>query len=125
MKVKITKEAKEYISLADAPLVRNLIMEAKEYYDEEDIARLAAGVAGMHDDYQLLKFEAEIVKNSRAQCDLSPCSKQYDIYVNIYIFNSFYGFYWIGAYVTDLWKYTGTNAEEIRPYMFIRKYINE
>lgn len=124
MKVKFTAEAKKYITVAEMPHVRRIIDEMREDDSLKDYAGMAARVAsGSNDYFEILKTEAEISKNCRAHDNFHEGSGNLDIWLTIYAFNAYKGFYNIGVYLSDLWQLTGDNGEEIRSHMYIAEYV--
>ena len=127
MKVKFTAEAKKYITVAELPHVKKIMAYMKENESDEslkDYAQMAARVAsGDWNDFEILKAEAEISKNCRAHDNFHEGSGNLDIWLTIYAFNAYKGFYNIGVYLSDLWQLTGDNGEEIRSHMYIAEYV--
>lgn len=126
MKVKITQDAKQYLTVAEMPKVREIIKDMKEDDGLNEYAQIAARIAsGENADFEILKAEAEIARNGRNWDNFSDGSGKLDIWIEVYAYNNYYGFYNIGAYLTDIWNVTGDNHEEIRQHMYIRKYKEE
>lgn len=129
MKVKFTAEAKKYITVAEAPHVKKIMAYMKENESDEslkDYAQMAARVAsGDWNDFEILKAEAEISKNCRAHDNFHEGSGNLDIWLTIYAYNAYKGFYNIGVYLSDIWNITGDNGEEIRSHMYIAEYIRK
>lgn len=127
MKVKFTAEAKKYITVAEAPHVKKIMAYMKENESDEslkDYAQIAARVAsGDWNDFEILKAEAEISKNCRAHDNYHEGSGTLDIWLTIYAYNAYKGFYNIGVYLSDIWQLTGDNGEEIRSHMYIAEYV--
>ena len=122
MKIKITKEAKQWMTLAEAPEARKIIEDYKEYKPEDAkwFAEAAARVASdSNGTWEILKMDFEIAGNSRAN---GYYSGRLDIWMECYAFNSYEGFYAIGAYVSDLEQLDANNREEIKSHMWIRTY---
>lgn len=123
MKIKFTTEAKEYITINELPAVKRIIAEMKEDTGIKDYAEIAARVAsGYNGKFEILKSEAEIAKNARVNNAYGEDSENLDIWLNIYAFDSFAGFFEIGIYLTDVWAVTVDNAEEIKTNMYIQRY---
>lgn len=123
MKIKFTTEAKKYITINELPAVKRIIAEMKEDTGIKDYAEIAARVAsGYNGKFEILKSEAEIAKNARVNNAYGENSGNLDIWLNIYAFDSFAGFFEIGIYLTDVWAVTGDNAEEIKANMYIQRY---
>lgn len=125
MKVALLKEDKKYITLADAPIVRQIIADMKE--DEStaaDYAEYAIQAAYNHGAYgvEVLKASAKIVKNSRAWNAYNDHSEKLDIWINATAYVNGNEFIMIGAYLSDIWQITCDNAPEIATNMYIRKF---
>ena len=45
-----------------------------------------------------------------------------DIWLTVYAFDPFDGFYNIGVYLSDIWQLSGENADEIKSHMYIEEY---
>lgn len=126
MKVKFTEDAKRFITVSEMPAVKRIIAEMKEDGEIKGYSEMAARVAsGKNENFEILKAEAEISRNARVNDAYGEGSGKLDVWLNIYAFNSYAGFYEIGAYLTDIWAITGDNAEEIRNHMYINKYSRE
>lgn len=125
MKINISKNSKKVITLDDMPVVKQII---KDFKDDEitlkeyglRTARIASGAYGF--DFEILKASAEIAKNQRIYNQFCDNSKNLDVWFNFYAFNNYYGFYEIGAYLSDLWQSDGT--EETYKYIRSNMYIN-
>lgn len=123
MKVKLTENVKKYITIAEMLMVRRIISDMKEDTGIKEYAQMAARIAsGTNERFEILKSEASIAKNCRICDAYAEGSGNLDVWLEIYAFNQFAGFYEAGVYLTDLWKLTGENAKEIKAYMFINEY---
>lgn len=124
MKIKFPKEVKQWMTLAEAPEAKKIIEDYKNY--EEDpkwFAETAACIAsGNNGPWEILKLDFEIAGNSRAN---GYYSGRLDIWMECYAFNSYYGFFAIGAYVSDIEQLDSNNREEIKSNMWIREYKKE
>ena len=124
MKVKFTAEAKKYITVAEMPHVRRIIDEMREDDSLKDYAEMAARVASRDwNDFEILKADAEISRNCRAHDNYHEGSGNLDIWLTIYAYDPYQGFYNIGVYLSDIWQLTGDNSEEIRSHMYIAEYV--
>lgn len=126
MKVKITNEAKEYLTVAEMPAARQIIQMCREDECLDDYARMAAGLAikDYSSNLEILKAEAEIARNDRADNNYFEGSGKLDVYFRFYILIPFVGFYEIGAYLTELWQKGASKEQdaEIRRNMYILEY---
>lgn len=122
MKVKLTEEMKKYISIAEMPVVKQIIKDMKEDDSIIGYAQAAAHVASGWNDFEILKAEASIAKNCRVWNQYGENTDDLDIWLDIYAFDSYAGFYEIGIYLSDVWSITGDNSDELKNYMYIEKY---
>ena len=126
MKIKITPEMKKVLTVAEMPTVRKIIADFKEYDKEGfqiDIETAVALASGKNASFEILKAEAEIAKNCRSGDFFGDAEHpNIDIWLTIYAYHNFYGFYEIGVYLSDLWQLSGDNAEEIKSHMYINKF---
>lgn len=128
MKVRLEKESKKYITLAQAPIVREIIADMKE--DEETAAdwvkyAIAAPYNHMEYSVEVLKASAKIAKNNRAWNALNEHSEDLDVWIDATAYVSCadgYEFIIIGAYLSDIWQITSDNALEIATHMYIRRF---
>lgn len=121
MKVKLTKQMKEILTVAEMPKVRKLIEGLRTELDVKEYAEMAARIAGCSCP-EVLKAEAEIAKNARVFNQYFEDSGNLDIWVRVYAFSEYDGFYIVGAYLTDIWASTGYNSQELRKHMYIRTF---
>jgi len=122
MKVRITRDSERVITLADKWITDEIIgilrsENAKPY--EQSIAHVASGTNSY---FEILKFEAEIAKNRRICDRYFPGSADYDVWISMYAYNTFDGFYEIGCYLSDVWDICEDNHEEIKNHMYIGEY---
>lgn len=122
MKVKFTKEEKKFITVAQMPAVNQIIKDMKEYPLSEDTQTIARVASGVNSTFEILKAEARIAKNCRVWNAFSDESENLDIWIEVYAFNNYDGFYEIGIYLSDVWQITGDNGDEIRSHMYINEY---
>lgn len=126
MKIRITNNSKKVLTVAEMPIVKAIIEDFKEDVSVEEYAAQAAEIAsGENGKFEILKATAEISKNRRVWNLFSEKSNHLDVWIEVYAFNEFYGFYNIGVYLSDLWsRVGGENDEEIRQRMYINKYTS-
>lgn len=125
MKIKFAAEQKRFITVAELPEVKKIIADMKEDTGLKDYAETAARIASRDNCNEILKVEAEIAKNQRVINRYSDKSSNLDIWLTVYAFNDYKGFYKIGAYLSDIWESTGDNSEELRNYMYIREFTEK
>lgn len=127
MKVEISKNTERSIYLYQLEEAKEI---ASQFEDEEQSASLEDAVKSaisIATDissacFEVLKAEAEIMPNGRICNKYTDTSENLDVYLNIYAFDDYYGFYNIHCYLSDIWESTGDNSEELRKYMYIEKY---
>ena len=129
MKVRLEKEDKKYITLAQAPLVREIIADMKE--DESTVAEYAemaikaSYYSNYYVDVEVLKASAKISKNARAWNLYNDHSEDLDIWIEATAYVSLSDSYeciMIGTYLSDIWHITEDNKKEIASYMYIRRF---
>lgn len=127
MNVEISKNTERAIYVYQLEAAREIV---SQFEDEDGSASLddavqtaisiATGETSMC--FEVLKATAEIMPYYRAQNRYTDNSENLDVYLTIYAFDEYHGFYKIGCYLSDVWESTGDNAEELRQYMYIGKY---
>lgn len=126
MKVKFTAKQKQYITVAELPIVKRIIADMKDDDNLQEYAQMAARVASRSNEtFEILKADATIAKNCRIYDNYGENSGTLDIWLEAYAFNSYKGFYNIGIYLTDVWNICGENREEIRSHMYIEEYTEK
>lgn len=125
MKVTLLKEDKKLITLADAPIVRQIISDMKEdastAADYADIA-IRAAYDGNAYGIEVLKASAKISTNCRAWNVFGENSGNLDVWIDAIAYVNADEFIMIGAYLSDIWMFTGYNNEEIASQMYIRRF---
>lgn len=125
MKVTLLKEDKKLITLADAPIVRQIIADMKEdEFTPSDYADIAIRAAYDGNAYgiEVLKASAKISTNCRAWNVFNENSGRLDVWINATAYVNGNEFIMIGAYLSDIWQITSDNALEIASNMYIRKF---
>lgn len=123
MKIKLTADVKKVITVAEMPIVNQLIKTMKEdESDPKDYAKMAAVVATGNNCVTILEASAEVAKNERVWERHFDGSEDFDVWVN---FTAYAGNCFVigGAYLSDIWEITGRNNAEILDRMFIRKFV--
>ena len=125
MKVKFGNEQKKFITVAQLPAVRHIIESMREE-NLKDYAEMAANIArGFGGSMEILKAEAEIAGNARVWNAFGDETENLDIWITVYAYNSYDGFYEIGVYLTDLWAYYSDIRDEILSHMFVMHFTRE
>ena len=129
MTIKITKDMERVLRLSDIPAVEALRKEMEAEpdlkWEVERIASLAAGV-----DIEVLRFDTKIAKNNRiwnfySGTDTEHPTEDIDVWIDVYAYDPYYGFFDVGAYLSDIWSLTSNNAEEIKSHMYIRHFVEK
>ncbi|KAI4438931.1 hypothetical protein FMM80_00670 [Schaedlerella arabinosiphila] len=125
MKVKLLKKDKQFITLAEVPIVRQIILDMKE--DECTVGKYAemavrAAFNGNAFGIEVLKASASIARNGRVWNLYSDESGTLDIWIDATVCVNDNEFIIIGAYLSDIWQITGSFDQEIVSHMYIRRF---
>ena len=131
MKVKFTKQAKTYITVAEAAEARKIIESFKN--DDEsatDYLRSAGNLANKMINNspfgidRVLEADAEISRNNRAWDNYHEGSGKLDVWVQGLVKADLDTYMEIGAYLSDIWNITGNNEmdADIIEHMYIEVY---
>lgn len=126
MKVKFTKKAKTYITVAEAIEARKIITDMKEdEFSASDYLEIAARLAcGGYNIDRVLEADAEICRNSRVWDNFHEGSGKLDVWVQGLVKIDLDTYMEIGANLTDIWM-IGADKEtdlEIKSHMYIETY---
>ena len=126
MKVKFTKQAKTYITVAEAEEARKIIVDMKEdEFSESDYLEIAARLAcGGYNVDRVLEADAEICRNNNAWNNYSDNSGKLDVWVKGLAKVDIDTYMEVGANLTDIWM-IGANREtdlDIKSRMYIETY---
>ena len=126
MKIEISENTERAIYVYQLEAAREIVsqFEGEEAEALDDAVRRAITIVTGNASacFEVLKAKAEIMPYYRAQNRYTDTSENLDVYLTIYAFDEYHGFYKIGCYLSDVWESTGDNAEELRQYMYIGKY---
>lgn len=123
MKIKITNETKQWLTNSEMQEAKTIIASMQEYDGIKDDAMAAARIASRcNDDFIILKCDAEIAGNARVFNYYNDNSGRLDIWVIVFAYSVYAGFYNMGFYLSDIWAATGENGEQIRKHMFVKEY---
>lgn len=127
MKVAITKDSKRVITLDKMPAVRRIIEEfRKDEMKPADYVECVARYISGTNCVKILDASAEIALNQRAWNDITDNSENLDVWIKFTAFCEPYPedmFLMCGVYISDIWKLTSDNADEMMKNMYIRKFI--
>ena len=129
MKINITKESKEFLTVAEMPVVKKIVDDFKTSDEtiEGSVIILSHIVTGYtNNSIEIFKASAEIAKNQRAwnyYGDTETESRDIDIWINTTFFDkNDDNFYIVGAYLSDIWNASCDNLENSKMNMYIRKF---
>lgn len=126
MKVKITNDFKHVCTVDIMPHVKKVIESMKEDTGLKDYAKMALTLAtGANSScFELLKTDAEICFNSRVWNAYTEDSEKIDIWITVYAYNNYYGFYDIGICLSDIWQICSDKKinESVKEHMYIKHY---
>lgn len=126
MKVTITNEAKQYLTLAEMPNVREIIADCKA--DEHSVKDYVAYAiylvfedVGSFNGSKVLEATAEIVRHKGYE--YSETNKGIDVWVKFMMYNGFDCFAIGGMYLSDIWQIGDEEInKEIKQRMSIRRF---
>lgn len=129
MKIKITEEVKRILTVSEMSVVRRIRSEMVEE-DLLSYCRMAARVAGGCDFNGMCEIfdeSAEIAKNFRIWDGIEEGTGQLDVWIRFMAYDGLNTVLRIGVYLTDLWKVTGYNNDEIKQFMYVDRFerVNE
>lgn len=134
MKIKLTEQMKRHITMAEMPalgVIRDSVRHDDGKIDFSDEVRMTMELIAPGENFEILKLEAEFAKNCRIRnyygytdCDGNVAegkdSFDLDVWISIYAFSSYAGFYVVGAYLSDIWQ---IGPREMRDELLSRMYI--
>ena len=125
MKVSIPLDMKSVLTVAEMPIVRELIKRMREDNDFDQYALSAARVAsGDRDNFLIFDQKAQVAKNERVRDYYGDNSGNLDVWLEFIAFSLFGGCYLIGIYLSDVYQITGTASDsELKQFMFIKEYM--
>lgn len=123
MRVRITPESKNFMTVNDMKVAHQIIEDCKTEMPIEELAQIAARTATKYNgDFEIFTPTAYICLNGRLNNWYYPNSNSLDVWIEFKAFNSYSGFYIIGAYLTDIHNISRMTADHIRNHMYIRSY---
>ena len=128
MKVRLENETKKLITLADAPVVFQIIEDMKEDINTaEEYAEMAimAIYNGSAYGMDIIKASASIALNNRAWNVFNENSGNIDIWIKAtaYVNNdNNYEFIMTGVYFSDIYQIKNYSSEELASKMHIRRF---
>ena len=125
MKVTFTKEAKNYITVAEAEHAKQIIQEMKEDTNSASEYLAMAARAIFHTNgIKVIESSASIAGNCRTWDSYHTGSGKLDIWIEGLVKADLDKYAEIGCYLTDIWTIDGTaeNRETIREHAYIEEY---
>ena len=125
MKVTFTKEAKNYITVAEAEHAKQIIQEMKEDTSSASEYLAMAARAIFHTNgIKVIESSAKIAGNCRTWDSYHTGSGKLDIWIEGLVKADLDKYAEIGCYLTDIWTIDGTaeNRETIREHAYIEEY---
>ena len=127
MKVTFPKEARAWVTIADAPIVKRMIVEfSEDTTPVREYAEMAVRIAGKSNIIRVLECNAEIAGNSRVWNYYGDDTKIFDVWVTFTAMADNCRFVMGGAYLSDIFQ-IGPEAENerIRQRMSIREFVEK
>lgn len=126
MKIQIKNDTKKYFTLADLAAIQAIRKEFAE--NKEDFTfeiELAISVAaGVNLSMKnVLKAEISAALNERVYNYYNDDSGRVDLWLEIKAYDSYFGFYDIGCYLSDIWQIGADNRDEIKSHMYVRHFV--
>lgn len=126
MKVQITKEAKQWLTVAQMPEVRKMIADLKDDDIKSYVITMMNFLEG-NNFFNVKVFEAtaEISRNIRVKDRYTDNSGDLDVWINFIAYGSGSdSFIRGGAYLSDIWSITGTEEDnKLKSRMYVARYI--
>lgn len=126
MKVQITKEAKQWLTVAQMPEVRKMIADLKDD-DIKSYVRTMMHFLEGNNFFSVKVFEAtaEISRNIRVKDRYTDSSGDLDVWINFIAYGSGSdSFIRGGVYLSDIWSITGTEEDnKLKSRMYVARYI--
>lgn len=120
MKIAVTKEAKEHITVAEMPLVNKMLaVLRKDDTPVEELARTAMRAVEPSYIFEIYRPKVAISRNSRAVNAITEDSRDFDVWIEFLAFNGYAGAYDCGVYLSDVW---GLCGEELASKMYISAF---
>ena len=125
MKVTLTAEMKNFITVAEMPAVKKVMQYEKENdeWTVQEWAKMAARLVFDDNGAKVIEATARIAKNQRVWDAFDEETRDIDVWIEFTAFSEYRSSFIIaGVYLTDLWQLTKDNADEIKSHMYIRRF---
>lgn len=124
MRVTVSKEIKKHLTVSEMPAVNEIIKLMKDDKSTvEDYARMAMASLGyIVQEFEIYRASATIAKNQRANDAIFEGSNDLDVWIEYLAFDSYYGAYDCGVYLSDLWGLTEENEGELCDKMYLNAF---
>lgn len=125
MKIQITKEAKQWLTVAEMPEVRRIITYLKDD-DVKDYARMAVRLLTGNNcsNVKIFEVSAKIAGNNRVEDYYTNNSGDLDVWISFIAYSENSDcFIKGGAYLSDIWSITGTESDnKLKSEMYVERY---
>lgn len=118
MKIKVTENTKRAFYMSESGALEIMKKEAEVTKDDLEI------LVNFFGGGELLKSEAEFAKNANVLDRYGEGTGRADVWIDVVI-EGFKVFYKVGAYLSDIWEIGGTDPEELKRRMYIRKFSED
>lgn len=125
MKVKLTKEAKRYITIAEMPDVRRIQEDLKIDGALNEYVEMAVYAIVKSPIVKLFNAEASIARNCRVNNYFTETSGMLDVWITaqVLVYGAFLD---IGFYLTDVWSIGPEGSQEyFKQCAYVDKYVRQ
>lgn len=129
-KISFPEEYKRSFTISDLEACKKLEKSIRNDDGKIDLSWEAAmaaiiGSDSHVSDSQILAEHVQFSKNHRIYEHYCEGSGTMDVWIEVKAFDSCYGFYDIGAYLSDIWQHSYENVEDTKRHMYIKHYVLE
>lgn len=122
MKIKITKEAKQWLTVAEMPEVRKMISDLKDEDIMEDV-KMAVRLLTEYSGIKIFEPSAEIAWNDSINDYYTDHSGHLDVWITFSVLDKFNWFVEGGLYLSDIWQIGDLEVNEaLRKKMYCNTY---
>lgn len=125
-KIHLPEDYKKIFTIAELEACKAIEKSLKENSDDRKLnfewEVCCAAIAGSDSkvtDSHVIQAEATFCKNSRIYDRICVGSGNVDVWIKVMAYQSYYGFYEIGMYLTDMWEYSSETEAHIKSHMYI------
>lgn len=129
-KIAFPDDYKRHFTLANLEQCKKLEDSIRNDDGKIDLSWEAAMVAIIGSDSHvcdshILAARAEFSRNARVWDHYCEGTETMDVWIEAKAFDSCYGFYDVGAYLSDIWQYSCELKEVTKEHMYIKHYVLE